>query len=87
GTSDLTLAQRTGVLAGYCLLMVAPALALLAGRVLGSARVEPALAWIAAQTERMGGETTAWLVGIVGFLVARDAVVRVPGFLDALARW
>ncbi len=85
--SDLTLAQRTGVLAGYCLVMVAPALALLAGRVLASARIEPALRWVAAQAERMGGETTAWLVGIVGFLVARDAVVRIPGFLDALQRW
>jgi hypothetical protein len=87
GASDLTLAQRTGVLAGYCLVMVAPALLLLAGRVLASARVEPALAWIAARMERAGGGATAWVVGIVGFLVARDAVVRIPGFLDALQRW
>ena len=87
GASDLTLFQRTGVLAGYCLVMVAPALVLLAGRVLASARVQPVLAWIAAQMERAGGEATAWVVGIVGFLLARDAVVRLPGVLDALARW
>ncbi len=65
-------------LAGYCLVMVLPALVLLGLR-LGAAReVQPLLERVGAWLERTGAETTAWVVGIVGFLLARDAVGRLP---------
>lgn len=76
--SDLTALQRGGVLVGYCLVMVLPALGLLALRVLAARRVEPLLARVGSWLERSGAEATAWVVGIVGFLLARDAVTRLP---------
>ncbi|SFO43742.1 Sap, sulfolipid-1-addressing protein [Geodermatophilus obscurus] len=76
--SDLGAVAQGGVLAGYCLVMVLPALVLLGLR-LGAARwVQPLLARVGAWLERSGAETTAWVVGIVGFLLARDAVGRLP---------
>lgn len=83
GSSGLAAPARVGVLAAYCLVMVLPALALLGAR----RAVEPLLQRIAAWMERSGAETTAWIVGIVGFLLARDAVGRMPEllfFLDTL---
>lgn len=84
GTSDLTVAQRAGTLAVYCLVMVLPALVLLAARLVAHRLVEPVLNRIARWMERSGGEMTAWIVGIVGFLIARDAVGRMPEVLDFL---
>lgn len=46
--------------------------------------VEPVLQQIARWFERSGGEMTAWMVGIVGFLIARDTVPRAPEVLDSL---
>ncbi|MEX5719066.1 GAP family protein [Geodermatophilus maliterrae] len=77
-TSDLTAVQRGAALAGYCLVMVLPALGLLALRVLAARRVEPLLTRVGSWLERSGAETTAWVVGIVGFLLARDAIGRLP---------
>ncbi len=82
--ADLGTVQRVVVLAGYCLVMVLPALVLLALRLVASRLVEPMLARVAAWMERTGVETTAWIVGIVGFLIARDALMRFPGLLDGL---
>ncbi|WP_324652520.1 GAP family protein [Georgenia sp. H159] len=87
GSSGLALPARVGMLAAYCVVMVLPALVLLGGRLAVQRAVEPLLQRIAAWMERSGGETTAWIVGIVGFLVARDAAGRLPAltaFLDAL---
>ena len=85
--SDLDAAARAGLLTGYCLVMVLPALALLGLR-LGAARwVQPLLVRVGAWLERSGAEATAWVVGIVGFLLARDAVGRLPaltGLLEGL---
>lgn len=83
-TADLGLATRVAALAGYCLVMVAPALVLLAGRLLARSRIEPVLARMATWMENKAGEATAWIVGIVGFLLARDAVGRMPEVLDLL---
>lgn len=58
--------------------MVAPALLLLAARLLAHRQVEPLLQRIGRWMEKNGGETTAWIVGILGFLIARDALGRVP---------
>jgi len=63
------------VLAGYCVVMVLPALALLAARVTARRLVEPLLERLDAWMTRNAASATAWVVGIVGFLLARDAVV------------
>jgi hypothetical protein len=78
---------RALILAAYCLVMIAPALVLLLARLGARRLIEPLLQRIARWMEKMGGETTAWIVGILGFLLARDAFSRVPEltrFLDTL---
>lgn len=75
-SAALPLPQLVAALAGYCLVMIVPALALLAGRVLLRGLVEPALQRLARWLQRNGPENTAWIVGIVGFLLARDAAGR-----------
>jgi hypothetical protein len=69
-----------GVLAAYCGVMIVPALLLLAGRVAARRLVEPPLRRLAAWLERTSAENTAWIVGIVGFLLARDAATRLGLF-------
>jgi hypothetical protein len=73
-TAQVPAATAAVTLAGYCLLMIVPALALLAGRLAAGKRLEPVLSRI---SEWMtSSETLAWIVGIVGFLLARDAAVK-----------
>lgn len=71
---------RLLLLAGYCAVMITPALLLLLVRLVARPVVEPPLRRLAAWLERTGAETTAWIVGIVGFLLARDAAVRLGLF-------
>lgn len=85
-SSDLAPAGRVGVLAAYCLVMVLPALVLLGLRLVARRLVEAPLARLAAWFERTGAETTAWVVGIAGFLVARDAAARLPWLTESLDR-
>lgn len=85
GTSGLAAPARIGTLAVYCVVMVLPALLLLILRLVAQRLVEPLLRRISRWMEKSAGETTAWIVGIVGFLVARDALSRMPdaiGWLD-----
>lgn len=64
------------VLVAYCVVMVAPALVLLALRV-GAARViEPLLGRINDWFSKRSGDLLAWTLGIVGFLLAADALGR-----------
>lgn len=72
-TSDLAAAGQIGLLVAYCGVMVLPAIVLLALRLSAQSFIEPQLKRLAAWMERTGGETTAWIVGIVGFLIARSA--------------
>lgn len=67
------------VLVGYALVMVLPALALLGLRLALARQVEPALRRLNAWFERRSGELLAWTLGIVGFLLATDAVQRLQG--------
>ncbi|MDM8084207.1 GAP family protein [Cellulomonas cellasea] len=64
------------VLAGYGVVMVAPALTLLALRLVLAAPVERPLARLNKWFERRGGDVLAWTLGVVGFLVATDALGR-----------
>lgn len=73
--SDLGWPGTAVVLAGYCVVMVLPALVLMAGRVLAARQVGPLLDRLNTWMMRHAASTTAWVVGIVGFLLARDAVV------------
>ncbi|NLG21917.1 MAG: hypothetical protein GX555_10890 [Actinomycetales bacterium] len=83
-TSGLTLPVQLGSLAVYCLVMVLPALVLLGARIVARRRVEPLLQRLARWIEKSAGEMTAWIVGIVGFLLARDALARMPGLVEFL---
>ncbi|MEV6303047.1 GAP family protein [Actinoplanes sp. NPDC051861] len=78
-TAELPVAQVAAVMAGYCLLMIVPALVLLALRLITGKRIEPLLTrvsnWMA------NSNALSWIVGIVGFLLARDAAFRL-GFLE-----
>ncbi|GAB2486119.1 GAP family protein [Promicromonospora xylanilytica] len=64
---------------GYCVVMIAPALVLLAARVFAARLVERPLGRLDRWLTKNAASTTAWVVGIVGFLVARDAVGRLWG--------
>lgn len=83
-TSGHALPTQLGVLAGYCLLMIVPALLLLVLRLVARRRVEPVLQRFSAWMERTSGETTAWIVGLVGFFLLRDAMSRLPDLADWL---
>lgn len=72
------------VLAAYCLVMIVPALLLLGLRVAARRLVEPTLARFAAWLQKNSAENTAWIVGIVGFLIARDAAVALELFGGAI---
>ncbi|WP_129789086.1 GAP family protein [Promicromonospora panici] len=61
---------------GYCLVMIAPALMLTAARVFAARLVARPLGRLDAWLTKNAASTTAWVVGIVGFLVARDAIGR-----------
>ena len=61
---------------GYCLVMIAPALVLLAARLFAARLVARPLARLDGWLTKNAASTTAWVVGIVGFLVARDAIGR-----------
>ncbi|MEI3843329.1 MULTISPECIES: GAP family protein [unclassified Microbacterium] len=76
---------RVAALAGYCLLMIAPALILLVLRIVAARQIEGPLRRLGDWLARTGGETTAWIVGIVGFLILRAAVTDLRLF-EALDR-
>ncbi|CAH0249257.1 GAP family protein [Microbacterium foliorum] len=64
---------RVVALVGYCVLMIVPALLLLLARLVAAPLVQRPLERFADWLQRTGAETTAWVVGIIGFLVARSA--------------
>lgn len=61
------------VLALYCLVMIAPALVLTAGRLFARRLVEAPLKRLDAWLTRSARSTTLWIIGIVGFLLAVHA--------------
>lgn len=74
GTSDLSGALIAVTLVGYCLVMVLPALVLLAGRALAAEHVQPVLQRVNDWMVRTGQENTAWVLGIIGVLIASSAL-------------
>jgi hypothetical protein len=75
-SSDLATPASVGVLAAYCLVMVAPALLLLGGRLVAARAVDPFLRRVEAWLTRNAAEMTGWVLGIVGVLLALDALGR-----------
>lgn len=74
--ADLPGAAQAGLLLGYCVLMVLPALLLLAVRRLAARRIEPLLHRLERLAARGGTEATLWAAFILGFLLARDASLQ-----------
>jgi hypothetical protein len=72
-------------LVGYCALMILPALVLLVLRLVAARLVQRPLERFAAWMERTGAENTAWIIGILGFLIARSAATEL-GIFDALGQ-
>lgn len=83
-SADLSGGQRVFLLVGYCLVMVLPAVALLVARALARRVVEPGLTRLSGWLAKSSGETIAWVMGIAGFLLLRDAAANL-GLLDALS--
>lgn len=65
--------MRVLALVGYCVLMIAPAVLLLVVRLVAAPLVQGPLERFAAWMQRTGAENTAWIIGIIGFLIARTA--------------
>ena len=82
--SELDAGGRVILLLAYCGVMIAPALVLLVVRVIARPLVEPPLRRLAAWLEHTGAENTAWILGIVGFLLARAAASEL-GLLETVA--
>ncbi|MGH1564219.1 GAP family protein [Mumia sp. DW29H23] len=72
--ADLGAAVTVATLAVYCVVMILPALVVLALRVVASHWVERPLERLGAWAERSAGSATAWAVGIVGVLLALQGV-------------
>ncbi|MDQ1105980.1 GAP family protein [Nocardioides zeae] len=71
--ADLPVVGTVGVVAAYALVMVAPALLLLAVRLALRDRVEAPLARLAAWLRRVTDGAVYWVLAIVGLLLAADA--------------
>ncbi|BCJ59489.1 GAP family protein [Micromonospora endophytica] len=83
-TSGLGVPTVVALLAAYCLVMVLPAVLLVGARVGWPRRIEPLLDQLNEWIMRSSGSMLGWLLGIAGFLVARDAAVRL-GLFEMLA--
>ena len=74
--AELSWGTTVPLLAGYCVVMVVPALALWAVRAFGPSWVELVLQRLNGWMLAKGGGLLSWVLGIAGFLVARDAAFR-----------
>ena len=73
-TSGLGPVPTVAVLAGYCLVMVLPALVLLALRAALHDRLTPALTRVEAWLSRTSGEAVAWVLFLLGLFLVGDAL-------------
>ncbi|GAA2537415.1 GAP family protein [Winogradskya consettensis] len=74
--ADVSPPARVAALAGYVVLMVLPALVLLAVRLGLKQRVEEPLQFVSAWLSRHTEGVLGWVLAIAGFLLVRDAVVK-----------
>lgn len=73
-SSGVALSISTTLLVGYCVIMVLPALVLLAARTAAGHRLDGPLRRLDGVLSRYADTAIGWVIGIVGFLVARDAL-------------
>ncbi|MFF0529875.1 GAP family protein [Nocardia amikacinitolerans] len=71
---DVPIGGSVALLAGYCVVMVVPALALIAGRSLLHTRIEPLLARLDAFLSRHADSATGWALAIAGIVLVRGAI-------------
>lgn len=75
--ADLRPVQYVPLLAGYCAVMVLPAVALIGLRAVLQSRLEPSLRRFEGFLSRHADSAIGWAMGITGFLIARDAAARI----------
>ncbi|MBM7818292.1 hypothetical protein JOE63_000769 [Cellulosimicrobium cellulans] len=75
-TSDVGWPATGGILAAYCVVMIAPALLLLLGRLVAARAVDPLLRRLDAWLTRNATDMTGWVLGILGVLLALNAFGR-----------
>lgn len=73
-TSELSLAGRGVVLVGYCLVMIAPALLLLAARLFLHDHIAPTLRRLEAFLSRHANGAMAWVIFLVGLYLASTSL-------------
>jgi hypothetical protein len=81
--ADLPLFARGLGLVAYCAVMILPAVVLLVLRAVAAGPMRRPLEAIAGWMQRSGAETTAWILAIIGLLIARDAANKL-GLFTAL---
>ncbi|KGN29960.1 membrane protein [Knoellia sinensis KCTC 19936] len=74
--AGLGFATNASLLAAYVIVMIVPALGLLALRLAAQRQAAPLLERLNGWLQRNKDEMLGWVLGIVGFLVATDAVQR-----------
>ncbi|WP_027499542.1 GAP family protein [Rhodococcus sp. UNC363MFTsu5.1] len=72
-STGLSLAVSIPLLAGYCAMMVLPACLLILARTVAHTRAEPWLTRADGFLSRHADSALGWVLGIAGFLLARDA--------------
>ncbi|MDO8907414.1 MAG: GAP family protein [Pseudohongiella sp.] len=65
------------LMSAYCLLMILPAMALLSMRLLMAERIRPVLIKVDSWITKNAESALGWVLGIAGFLIARDAIARI----------
>jgi hypothetical protein len=75
-TSDVGWPATGAILAAYCVVMIAPALLLLLGRLVAARAVDPLLRRLDAWLTRNATDMTGWVLGILGVLLALNAIGR-----------
>ncbi|MQA97054.1 MAG: hypothetical protein GEV11_21310 [Streptosporangiales bacterium] len=74
--AGLSAAQWLPLLAGYVVIMIVPALLLIAVRMLAGRRVQALLGRLGAFMRKHSASAVGWLLGIAGFLLTRDAAAH-----------
>lgn len=67
---------KVAALAVYVVIMCLPALVLLAVRLLVGTRIDPTLTRLTGWLDRGSKTAIWWVIGVIGFLVASDAITR-----------
>lgn len=78
-SSGAGMGTQFGVLAGYVVVMMLPALILLGARVALNAKLTPLLERVDRWITKHGASTIGWVVGIVGVLIALQGLQMVNG--------